>query len=208
MGGSSKSSNASNQSSSNTNISYGIQDGVGIWGDVGQYDASTNNTDIVADFSDRSVTELSGQFAGLTNNGTFQVTDGGAFDVVNNVAGGALEAMQNTTYAALNSNEKTAVTAIVSGNDLARDLAAESNLLARESLAYGGALVKDLFATTGELNKQKDDFLNNAQRYAFQFADNASRSDGQQLAIQTNKTMLYIALAAAGVVAVIALKKG
>ncbi|MFN3711572.1 MAG: hypothetical protein ACK4GU_13455 [Alishewanella aestuarii] len=208
MGGSS-SRNTSSQSSSNTSVSYGIQNGTGIWGDVGNYDASTNNTDVFADFSDRSVTdifqdnsdrsitELSGQFAGLTNNGSFSVTDGGAFKTVENVA-----------YAALSANSDVAQLAISSGNNLARDLAGESNLLARESLLYGGTLAKELFATTRDLNESKDNFMNNAQRYAYQFADNASRSDGQQLAIQTNKTMLYIALAAAGVVAVVALKKG
>lgn len=260
MGGSSRTQNQASQTTNNTNISYGIQDGVGIWGDGNTYDNSM--TEIFADVSDRRVTENHGQFAGMNNSGRITVTDGGAFslardvtmgafdvvgDVSNNALGrmenvsfgamdladrvtsnaiggmrdtsivamdttagvsqSAMAGMQNVSYAAISANTELAGTSILSGNALARDLAAESNLLARESILTGGLLGTQLMEHVANMGRERDQFTTDTTRYALQFADNVSRSDGQQLAVSTNKTVMYIGLAAAAAVIVIQLGK-
>ena len=70
----------------------------------------------------------------------------------------------------------------------------------------GNQLALDMFntANAASLEQQEDNnnTLENGFKSMMQFADNASRSDGQQLAISTNKTMQYAVLALAGVAGV------
>ncbi|CAM3912825.1 hypothetical protein [Pseudoalteromonas maricaloris] len=105
----------------------------------------------------------------------------------------ASDAMSNSAQlagmsidAADNANARMSDLAYVSidkGNNLARDLT-ESMLSATQD-AYKTASDQSILA-----NKQ-----------AFQFADNASRSDDQQLAVSTNKTMMVVISVVGGVAA-------
>ncbi|TMO66181.1 hypothetical protein CWC19_16785, partial [Pseudoalteromonas aurantia] len=85
--------------------------------------------------------------------------------------------------AADNSNARMSDVAIYSMNnasDLAQSLGAQVMTATQD--AYGEAQNQTLLA----------------HRQAMQFANDASRSDGQQLAISTNKTMMYIVLGLVG----------
>ena len=217
---SSSSKSTSNQTTNNSSTTIGLaEDSTGFFG---------NGNKLLNDYS---ITELSGQLAGANVSGQVNITDGGAFDLlsqgfdsalnlvndvsygafdsVNSATAGALAGMENTAYAAVDRNSDLAVNAVLSGNDLARDLAAESNLLNRESLAFGGELFRDLLSTTEQVTSSGDQMQLDSMRYALQFADNASRSDGQQLALSQTKSLTWIilGLGAAATIAVIAFNR-
>lgn len=77
-------------------------------------------------------------------------------------------------------------------SDLARDFAAGSADLS--AMAIGAAT-----AATHDAYEGAADQTLSAHTQALQFAENAMRSDGQQLAISTNETMKYIVIGLGGV---------
>lgn len=72
-------------------------------------------------------------------------------------------------------------------SDLARDFAANSADLASMAIDSTSEAFKTAY-------KDSSDQTILAHKQALQFVDNMSRSDGQQLALNTNKTMMYVVI--------------
>ncbi|QFU04878.1 hypothetical protein FIU82_07605 [Pseudoalteromonas sp. THAF3] len=164
------------------------------------------------------------QFAGL-------ISDGFSFgaDVVGENTSLARDSIMAQNYLAETSidanSELARDVAYLSENmhatntDFARDTLQDSLLAIDNSservseMAYFTAnnssnLARDVIAETADAYEEAGDQTLLAHKQALQFANDASRSDGQQLAISTNKTMMYIGIAAAGAVVLVALSKG
>ncbi|WP_432459403.1 hypothetical protein [Agarivorans sp. QJM3NY_25] len=133
-------------------------------------------------------------------------------------AGNLLSDMGQVISNAALDNHLLASTSINAQSDLATkaltensDLAFSAMDLSRQNLTEGSNLVYELAkmndTTQSDNQKYFYDSLANASKQAYQFADNASRSDGQQLAIESNKTIQYTVLAVVVGAVLIALKK-
>ncbi|GAB1620629.1 hypothetical protein AAOGI_06790 [Agarivorans albus] len=103
-------------------------------------------------------------------------------------------------------------------SDLARDSVDAQSALANNAMSLsqsvvmdGSNLARDLAViNANQADNQLRDFyatMENTTDKALQFANNASRSDGQQLAINSNKTMMYSILAMAAILALFAAGK-
>lgn len=202
----SKSSPSQSTQSSNINTSYGLQDSTGFFGNGNSMTHDNSRTDIFADNSDRSITEVvqSGQFAGANVAGNISVIDGGAFGVATD----SVRAIEQLSDSVLNANSNLASDAIKTGSDLALNMTLENGKLARDSLSFGGDLARDFMAGVERANTSATDAIVNSNKYALQYADNQSRSDGQQLALSSNKTLMWVMLGFAGVGAVALMAKG
>jgi len=112
----------------------------------------------------------------------------------------------NNTAFANNAIEANAAVVRDSNNnmaDLAYYTADNASNLARDFAGSfadvtGGLAVNAIEATNNAYKDASDQTLL-AHKQALQFADNASRSDGQQLAISTNETMKYIVIGLGGI---------
>ncbi|RZD19846.1 hypothetical protein [Pseudoalteromonas sp. MEBiC 03485] len=112
----------------------------------------------------------------------------------------------NNTAFANNAIEANAAVVRDSNNnmaDLAYYTADNASNLARDfagSFAdVTGGLAANAIAAASDAYQDAGDQTLLAHKQALQFADNASRSDGQQLAISTNETMKYIVIGLGGI---------
>ncbi|WP_053911634.1 hypothetical protein [Pseudoalteromonas sp. SW0106-04] len=112
----------------------------------------------------------------------------------------ARDTLQDSLLAIDNSNERVSEMAYFTANN--------SSNLARDVIDYSGSVTQAAIAETNDAYEEAGNQTLLAHEQALQFANDASRSDGQQLAISTNKTMMYIGIAAAGAVVLVALSKG
>lgn len=168
-------------------------------------------TDIFSDNSNRSVTDIyqdssqrteqgwSGVLSGANVSGQVQITDGGAFGVASeslyamgSVGTNALDNMQTLASDAVLSTTNLANNAISSTNDLASINASYMAGIAQDSLYTNANLFKALSSDILTSSSDSQNTVLDATRQALQFSDNASRSDGQQLAISTNKNMMML----------------
>ncbi|KZN46003.1 hypothetical protein [Pseudoalteromonas luteoviolacea] len=136
---------------------------------------------------------------------------------------GAVDAMSNLAGDSMQYNAALSETAISENSSLAAGIASLTADMQQSNNDFAaGALnttVQAVSSATGEMsNLARDAMSMNAQlsasameaydragdqtllahKQALQFADHASRSDGQQLAISTNKTMTYVMLGVGG----------
>ena len=100
--------------------------------------------------------------------------------------------MMDLSQYAIGSGQNMAISLMHESSDLSRDFASGFGSLASD-------LSKDVIEQSAHANKVATDQIINAHKGALQFADNMSRSDGQQLALSSNKTMIFIVV---GMVAV------
>lgn len=177
---------------------------------------------VAANSNDR-MAGLAERVVGASENMAF-----GAFDLSDRTTQRGLEAAENLAFGAFDLSDRTtskmgelSMFSINAQNDLARDgmalsrdamhynsnLAADSiaaqNALARESMLYGGELARDFMAGSQDAQKQAQQTVLDTTRYALQFADNQTRSDGQQYAVEASKNNMYTMIAVAGVVALV-----
>lgn len=220
----SKSSPSQQSSNTNTSVSYGLQDSTGIFGNQNQITYNMTDGGLVNGVTDIA-SEVFNALRGLSSDMTRSVSDG--FNLSGRVIDGAEYtvsevidlsdrlSMNNTALArdvvesnsdlarnVVSSSSDLARSAINSGNDLAREFGAENAALAKDSMSFGRDLMESYMAELSRNNRDSTEAIINTNRYALQFADNMSRSDGQQFAVDANKTMLYVLLGFAGLGAV------
>ncbi|WP_017217401.1 hypothetical protein [Pseudoalteromonas sp. NJ631] len=112
-------------------------------------------------------------------------------DFASNLFGDAVNAVND-------SNERVSEMAYFTANatsDLARDVAASNADLAGLAISSTQDALSDAYGDAADQSRL-------AHKQALQFVDDMSRSDGQQLALQTNKTMMYVVVGVVGVTVV------
>lgn len=179
---------------------------------------STTNTNIQQSFTDNSTTDIfednsqqfdlanDGTLAGATVTGNISITDGGAF----NLAGEALRAMESNSLegwsvvggvaadSLYNMKDVTSL-AITSQAGLAEQFGSFMQSAVRDSIYAQNDLAKSLSADITATSGDAMNTVLDQTKYALEFANNATRSDGQQLAISSNKTMMVAFVSVAGV---------
>lgn len=114
---------------------------------------------------------------------------------------GSILAQNALTRDALQQNSQLAGMTIDGVTGLGGDLMAYSSRLAQDAMLSNADLADRFAGWMRGTQQDTTDAITTQTRYALQFADNMSRSDGQQLAVNTNKTVLWVAgLAAASMV--------
>ncbi|WP_333609359.1 hypothetical protein [Arsukibacterium sp.] len=159
-------------------------------------DNSDNSRNEFFDQSDRSI---GGFMSGSTFGGDVTVTDGGAFAVASDslyamgsLGVNALDNMRVVSSDAVLSSANLASNVVQSTNDLAGLTASYMAGIAQDSLYTNSNLFKSLSADIMASSADSQNTVLDSTKYALQFADSVSRSDGQQLAISTNKNMLAL----------------
>ena len=84
----------------------------------------------------------------------------------------------------------------------------QSTDLARDSMAFGADLMAQYQLNVSDANDNATNYILNASKSAMQFADNMSRSDGQQLAKDSNKTLMIGIVAVSAAVGLYAISRG
>ncbi|AVJ51879.1 hypothetical protein [Pseudoalteromonas phage Cr39582] len=84
----------------------------------------------------------------------------------------------------------------------------QSTDLARDSMAFGADLMAQYQLNVSDANDNATNHILNASKSAMQFADNMSRSDGQQLAKDSNKTLMIGIVAVSAAVGLYAISRG
>lgn len=92
--------------------------------------------------------------------------------------------------------------------DLSSAFAQDGAKLARDAMDYGGNLAREFSQSAIEASKTAQQTVLDGTKYALQFADNASRSDGQQYALSANKNQMYTMLGVAALVALVLFTRG
>lgn len=205
----SNSQSTNNQTTNNTSISTAFNqsgDGTAIWG--------SNNTIVTTDGGAIDAAQ------NMANDGLNAARDiaktgadlvGGLFDKSIGLAGDF--AKQNASIASgamgylAGANDKLSS---MTGRafDLSQAFAEDGAKLAREAMTYGGNLAREFSQSALESSKQTQQTVLDSTKYALQFADNASRSDGQQYALEANKNQMYTMLGVAALVALVIFTRG
>ncbi|KPH92346.1 hypothetical protein AMS57_02140 [Pseudoalteromonas undina] len=217
--------NGNGNSYSVTQTDHGLVDGlVDIWGDMAGNQremtiAAENMTQSGFDFAS-DVNRDSLDFAGETLADAYSF-GGDALRMTGNLAEDSIKAQNYLAETSIKENSDLALSvtemaesmhgnntafannAILTVSDSLGD--ANNNMadLAYYSIENNSNLATDLAA--GAVDKVADAYQDAgdqtilAHKQALQFADHASRSDGQQLAISTNETMKYIVIGLGGV---------
>lgn len=205
----SKSTSTNTQTTNNTSVSTAFnQSGAGtaIWG---------SNNNIIS--TDNGAMQIASNMAqdGLSAAKNIAETGAGlASDLFKTATGlaGAYNAQMGATASGAMSlvdsvNDKLAG---MTGKafDLSSAFAADGAKLARDAMTYGGNLAREFGQSALESSKQAQQTVLDGAKYAMQFADNASRSDGQQYAIEANKSQMYTMLGVAALVALVLFTRG
>lgn len=196
----SKSSPQQSTASTNISTSYGLQDSTGVFG---------NNNAITYNMSDggliNGVTNIASDLmsalkavSGDMTASTGRIIDSAEYSVTE---------MADFAGRAIQENSGLAKDVVFAGNDLAKELSLENAQLARDSLSFGGDLLAGFANELSAARKESTDAIVKTNQYALQYADHMSRSDGQQLALDSNKTLMYVLLGFAGLSAVAMLAK-
>lgn len=187
----SKSSPQQSTATSNTSISYGLQDSTGVFG---------NSNNITYNMADgglvQGVTDIAKSGFEYMTSTSRDLTQG-----LGRLIGGVeytVGEMGDLTLDAIAQNSNLSRDAIASGNDLALNLGMENAKMARDSMLMGGELFNSFAQELNAARQDSTQAVIDQGRYALQYADNASRSDGQQLALDTNKRMMYVLLGGIG----------
>lgn len=190
----SKSDSSNKQHTTNTNIQQS-------WTDNSQRDESIN-----IDWRNEGV--LAGATMGDGANINYTVTDGGAFDLareagaaMRDVSLESLMSFRGVAGDAMSGMSDVSKYAIAENSDVARDF---GNYIAQSTMNQINNNSDLVRALSDDIRETSGDAMNTVvdqTRYALQFADASTRSDGQQLAVATNKTMM-IGLVVVGVLGV------
>ena len=159
------------------------------------------NNDLASDLFRQSV--------GLSGDYVRQM--GSATDSALSLAGDFVGEIGSTSRAAMNlTNDANSKLASMTGRafDLSSSFAEDGAKLARDAMQYGGELSRHLAQSVGDANKTAQQTVLDGTKYALQFADNASRSDGQQYALSANKNQMYTMLGVAALVALVLFTRG
>lgn len=210
----SKSKSSQSQSTTNTNIQQSFTDNsrTDIWQDNSQrtdiWQDNSQRTDInqTYDLSRQNSGFMLENVSGSTIN--YAVTDAGAFDLAE--AAGA--AMRDVTIESLLTYKGVSGDALLNMADVTKYALAENSDVARDFGNYMAQSTMNqinnnsdlLRALSDDIRDTSGDAMNTVldqTRYALQFADASTRSDGQQLAVATNKTMM-IGIVVVGVLGV------
>lgn len=91
---------------------------------------------------------------------------------------------------------------------MAGDFGMLASTMAREAMQNSTDLAGDFAAELRGAQSQTMDAMINQTKYALQFADNASRSDGQQFAVEAGKNNMYTMLGVAALMGLALFMKG
>ncbi|WP_333609159.1 hypothetical protein [Arsukibacterium sp.] len=213
----SKSKTQNTQNTTNTSITQDMSDN--------SYNDNRQNTDIV----------MSGQFAGVNNQGgNISIVDGGAFNVASQAINGVIDLTGETVGQMANLADRgfsladslgqggfmladslgqggfmLADSVTARSNNLADSLARYNSDVARDSIDSSRAITGALLSYASQESEQSRNLSENTTRYALQAVDSISRSDGQQLGVESLQTQKWVMIAlAAGAVGIALIRKG